>query len=315
MMSYTHFTPEERECLAELYREGRKISEIARLLNRNKSSVSRELKRNKNYLDRYNALGAERKYLSRRKRCRRKEILSEDSKLKTYIIEKLKMFWSPEIILLKWKEEHPDCKLSTSTVYRAIKRKLLPEISAEKHLRRKGKRAGHRKNTATIKPEHTIHEWSEEITKRLRIGDWEGDIVCGGQGKGCLLTMIDRRTRYLVALRIKQRDADTVNEAIKKALKGLPVHSITLDNGPEFAYHQDFSSALETTTYFADPHSPWQRGSNENINDCLRFFFPKGCNFLEITDEEVAFAVNVINNRPRKCLALLSPLDLFQAWC
>lgn len=314
MMSYTHFTPEERECLAELYREGRRISEIARLLNRNKSSVSRELKRNKNYFNRYNALGAERKYLSRRKKCRRKEILSEDSELKTYIIEKLKEYWSPEIIVLKWKEKHPECKLSASTVYRAIKKKLLPEISAQKHLRRKSKRRDNRKNRAAINPEHTIHEWDEEITNRLRVGDWEGDLVCGGIGKGCLLTMVDRRTRYLIALRIKQRDSGTVSEAIKKALKGMPVYSITLDNGPEFANYHDFSIALETTTYFADPHSPWQRGSNENINDCLRFFFPKGCNFLEITDEEVAFAVNVINNRPRKCLGLLSPFHLFQSW-
>lgn len=194
MMSYTHFTPEERECLAELYREGRRISEIAWLLNRNKSSVSRELKRNKNYFNRYNALGAERKYLSRRKKCRRKEILSEDSELKTYIIEKLKEYWSPEIIVLKWKEKHPECKLSASTVYRAIKKKLLPEISAQKHLRRRSKRRDNRKNRAAINPEHTIHEWDEEITNRLRVGDWEGDLVCGGIGKGCLLTMVDRRT-------------------------------------------------------------------------------------------------------------------------
>lgn len=315
MKSYKHFTPEERECLSENLRKGKNPSEIARIIGRSRSSVYREIKRNKNRFGCYNAIGAIEKYLSRRKKCRRKYKLDKDSELRRYIIEGLSVYWSPEIIASKWKEKHKDKKICFSTIYRALKQGLLPGVTAEKNLRRRGKKPGNRKNKATIHPEHTIHEWSESIIKRLRIGDWEGDLVCGGIGKGCLLTLVDRRTRFLISSRIEKRDAKTVSNAIKKALKDMTVNSITLDNGPEFANYKDFEEHLKTIVYFTDPHSPWQRGSNENINDCLRFFFPKGCNFLEITDEEVQKAVNLINNRPRKCLNGLTPYFLFSNWC
>ncbi len=315
MKPYTHFTLEERECLAENINKGKTISEIARILGRNKSSVSREIKRNQNCYQSYNAIGATRKYLTRRRNSRRKYKLSKESKLKEYIIEHLTVYWSPETIVEQWKRENNEEKICFSTIYRALKQGLLPEVSVKKNLRRRGKKPGNRKKNAAIQPEHTIHEWDEDIANRLNVGDWEGDLVCGGIGKGCLLTLVDRKTRFLISRRIEKRDAETVSEAIKQALKDMPVNSITLDNGPEFANFKDFGAYLNTTVYFADPHSPWQRGTNENLNDCLRFFFPKGCNFLEITDQEVSNAVELINNRPRKCLYGFTPFELFSSWC
>lgn len=315
MKSYKHFTLEERECLAENLKKGKTISEIARILGRHKSSVSREVKRNLNYFKCYNAIGATRKYLSRRKNSRRKYKLSRESELRKYIIKHLSIYWSPETIAEQWKKENNEENICFSTIYRALRMGLLPGVSVKKNLRRRGKRTGNRKKYATIQPEHSIHEWDESILKRLNVGDWEGDLVCGGIGKGCLLTLVDRKTRFLISLRIEKRDAETVSNAIKTALKNMPVNSITLDNGPEFANYKDFGEYLKTTVYFADPHSPWQRGSNENINDCLRFFFPKGCNFWQITDDEVQSAVELINNRPRKCLNGFTPYYLFSNWC
>lgn len=315
MKSYKHFTLEERECLAENLKKGKTISEIARILGRHKSSISREIKRNHNSFNCYNAIGASRKYHTRRKNSRRTYKLEEDGELRQYIIQGLSEYWSPETIVEKWKEKNNKEKICHSTIYRALKKGLLPGVSVKKNLRRRGKKLGNRNKYVTIQPEHTIHEWDESIINRLNVGDWEGDLVCGGIGKGCLLTLVDRKTRFLISLRIEKRDAQTVSDAIKIALKNMPINSITLDNGPEFADFKSFEEYLKTTTYFADPHSPWQRGSNENINDCLRFFFPKGCDFLKITDEEVQHAVDIINNRPRKCLHWFTPFDLFSSWC
>lgn len=315
MKSYKHFTLSERECLAENLKKGKTISEIAKILGRHKSSVSREIKRNHNCFNCYNAVGASRKYFARRKNSRRNYKLAQDSELRQYIVEGLSNYWSPETIVAKWKEKNNKEKICHSTIYRALKKELLPEVSIQKNLRRRGKKPGNRKKYATIQPEHTIHEWDESIIKRLNVGDWEGDLICGGIGKGCLLTLVDRKTRFLISLRMEKRDAQTVSDTIKRALKNMPVNSITLDNGPEFADFKNFEKYLKTTTYFADPHSPWQRGSNENINDCLRFFFPKGCDFLKVTDDEVQRAVDIINNRPRKCLHWFTPFYLFSNWC
>lgn len=311
MKPYTHFTLEERESLYLLLILGKKVSEIAKELGRSKSTISREIRRNQNYRQKYTVGGAEYKYFMRRKKSRRKNRLSVETDLYTYISERLKKFWSPEQIALKWNKENPDRKISHSTIYLGIKRGLFANIEAKTHLRRRGKRKSKKTNHATIKPTHTIHERPNEANLRLRFGDWEGDLICGGTGKGCVITMTDRKTRFLITKRIRERSAKTVTAAIISMMQGICVHSITLDNGPEFAGFLEIDETLNTIVYFADPHSPWQRGTNENINDCLRFFFPKGCDFHKISDEEVQFATDIINNRPRKVLDLDSPADLF----
>lgn len=310
MKSYTHFTLEERESLYLLLMLGKKVSEIARELGRNRSTISREIRRNQNYRQKYTVGGAEYKYFMRRKKSRRKYRLTAETDLYNFVFERLNKLWSPEQISLKWNEKNPTRKISHCTIYSGIKKGLFAEITRKTHLRRRGKRKSKRTNHATIKPVHTIHERPKEANLRLRFGDWEGDLICGGKGKGCVITMTDRKTRFLLTRRIRERSAKTVTAAIISMMQGVCVHSITLDNGPEFAGFLEFEKALNTTVYFADPHSPWQRGTNENINDCLRFFFPKGCDFHKISDDDVKFATAIINNRPRKVLNLSSPMEL-----
>ena len=216
------------------------------------------------------------------------------------------------MITARWKKEHPGDKLSASTLYRGIRNKIIGDVTATKHLRRRGKRKYSRRSKYnTIHPEHVIHERPEAANRRARIGDWEGDTIVGAYNKSRLVTLVDRRSRLLTLRIIKGRNAEDTCKAMKEALEGLPVQSITLDNGSEFALFATLEEQLHTTVYFADPHSPWQRGSNENINGLIRFFFPKGTDFRKVSPEEVQRVEDLINRRPRKCLSWLSPLVFF----
>lgn len=312
MKPYTHFTTDERICLEEMRKKGKKISEIAEALGRNKSTISRELKRNSNKNGAYHFWGAYSKAKARRHNSVRKPRIKKDSALYEYICEKLNLNWSPEIIAMMWKKAHPDEHLSFATIYRAIKNKYFCGITAKTHLRRRGKkRYAKRSKFNSIQPEHTIHERPAVIKNRERCGDWEGDTVCGSPGKGGLVTLVDRKSRKLIAIKIDNFFSETVYNAVYHALKDLKPKSITFDNGAEFAKFRELEKNLNATIFFADPHSPWQRGSNENINDVLRFYFPKGCNFKEISQDDVDAVVDLINNRPRICLGLKSPNHIF----
>ena len=163
----------------------------------------------------------------------------------------------------------------------------------------------------------SIHNRPNIINLKSRIYDFEGDTVLGGIGEGLLITMVDRKSKLLIARKSLTKESEMVKNSIITAFKlaEIPVYSITLDNGSEFSRFKEIESELDTNIYFCDPRSPWQRGLNENTNDILRFFFPKGCNFLEISDEEIQSVVNLINNRPRKCLGFLSPLQFLSNKC
>jgi IS30 family transposase len=321
MMSYTHFTLNERKYLQELLSKGYSFRKIADFLGRNVSSVSREVNRNKskyppkkksNNKFRYHAWRAQTLSVIRR-RENQKYCLAQGSDEWEYIVEKLSLYWSPEEISARWKLEHPDSKgFSTSTIYRYIKKKRFEGISRKTHLRRRGKLILPRSSCYnSIQPERIIPEWPEEIKRRSRIGDWEGDTVYGGVGKGLLVTQVDRKSRFLCAALLPKREAKLTKDVIVNMFQGLPVKSISLDNGSEFAEFRSLEKELHTLVYFAEPHKPWQRGTNENTNDILRFFFPKGFDFRSITQDDVDFVVNLLNNRPRKCLGWKTPAEIF----
>ena len=320
-MSYTHFTLEERKYLQQLLSEDKSFREIAAILERSPSTISREVNRNRakyrphnkpNNKYWYNHWRAENLYIRRRREQQRKA-LKENTPEWDFIIAGLKKFWSPETICGRWQLLNPNSKpLCVSTIYRYIQRGELPDICAKKHLRRKNKRRQTRKaNYNTIHPDRIIPEWCDTIKMRSRIGDWEGDTVYGAVGKGLLVTLVDRKTRYLCSGLLKNRVAEETRKIIEQLLKNLPRHSISLDNGSEFSEFKLLEEHLSTEVYFAEPHKPWQRGTNENTNDILRFFFPKGTNFHEVSDEELQKVVYLINTRPRKCLDWKSPFEVF----
>jgi IS30 family transposase len=241
------------------------------------------------------------------KNCRRKFRLS-DPNLTEFVKKKLKVAWSPETISQKWNEVHPKKKVCFCTIYRAIKRKIIEGVSEAKHLRRGGKMKYKRgNNKASLKPDHTVHERPEEANNRIEYGHFEGDLVhCKN---GFLFTAVDRMSRFMVVKKMENRTAPVTADTIIEALSDVKIKSLTLDRGTEFTYHRKFAAALDTTVYFCDPHSPWQRGTNENFNDVLRFFFPRSCDLSAVCDDEILSVMDLINDRPRKCLGWLSPKE------
>lgn len=296
------------------------IRKISAILERSPSTVSRELARNRaTYRPHgkpdnpywYNHWRAQNLYIERRREQNR-EALKPNTPEWDYIIAGLRRYWSPETIRERWHKEFPETKqLCVSTIYRYIKLGRFPKITAKQHLRRRGKRIQTRNaNYNSIQPDRIIPQWPDEIRGRCRIGDWEGDTVYGGIGKGLLVTLVDRKSRYLKIGLLPSRTADGTRAVIEKLLDGLPVESVSLDNGSEFSEFRKLEESLHTLVYFAEPHKPWQRGTNENTNDIVRFFFPKGFDFRTVTNEDIQRVEDLINNRPRKCLGWKSPAEI-----
>lgn len=320
-MPYTHFTLEERKYLQRLLSEGLSLRKIAAVLERSPSTISRELKRNcprfrpHHKPDNpcwYNHWRAQNLYIRRRREQQRRALLPDTPEWE-YIVNGLARFWSPESICGRWSVEYPERKaLHYSTIYRYIANDAFPVIREKTHLRRRGKRLQTRNaNYNTIQPDRTIPEWPEEICNRVRVGDWEGDTVYGGIGKGLLVTLVDRKSRFVKMGLLKKRGAQETRAVIERLLEGLPVNSISLDNGSEFSEFRELETRLNTLVYFAEPHKPWQRGTNENTNDMIRFFFPKGFDFRTINDAEVSRVEMLLNCRPRKCLGWKTPCEVF----
>lgn len=320
-MSYTHFTLDERKYLQQLLSEGLSFRKIAAILERSPSTISREVRRNKaKYKPHgksdnkywYNYWRAQNLYI-RRRREQNRAALEPDTAAWDYIVSGLKCFWSPEEICGRWHKTFPEAKpLCVSTIYRYIKAGKFPKISVKTHLRRRGKRMLPRNSSYnSIQPDRIIPEWPEEIRDRIRVGDWEGDTVYGGVGKGLLVTLVDRKSKLLKMGLLMSRSAEGTRLVIEKLLKGLPVKSVSLDNGSEFSEFRKLEENLSTLVYFAEPHKPWQRGTNENTNDIIRFFFPKGFDFRTVTDDNIQLVENIINNRPRKCLDWKTPAEVF----
>lgn len=320
-MSYTHFTLEERKYLQQLLSEGYSLRKIAAVLGRSPSSISREVKRNSaKYKPHgksdnkywYNHWRAHNLYI-RRRREQNRAALVPDTDRWDYIIAGLNVYWSPAQIRGRWHKMNPQEKpICVSTIYRYIKSGKFPGITAKQHLRRHGKRMLPRNsNYNSIQPDRIIPQWPDEIRNRTRIGDWEGDTVYGGIGKGLLVTLVDRKAKLVRMGRLRSRSAEDTRLVIEKLLKGLPVKSVSLDNGSEFSDFRKLEENLSTLVYFAEPHKPWQRGTNENTNDIIRFFFPKGCDFRTVTDDDIQFVEDIINNRPRKCLDWKTPAEVF----
>lgn len=324
-MSYTHFTLEERKYLQQLLTEGLSFRKIAAILERSPSTISREVKRNKSKFRPhhkptnkywYNHWRAQNLYTLRRRNQERAALKPETAEWE-YIISGLKKCWSPETIAGRWHLQYPEAKpICISTIYRYIKARKFPNITEKSHLRRRGKRLMPRNSSYnSIQPDRIIPEWPSEIRDRTRIGDWEGDTVYGGVGKGLLVTLVDRKSRFLKMGLLRSRNAADTRAVVVKLLSCHPVKSISFDNGSEFSEFRELERSLSTLIYFAEPHKPWQRGTNENTNDIIRFFFPKGFDFRTVSDEDISFVESLINNRPRKCLNWKTPAEVFFESC
>lgn len=323
MSQYIHFSIDEREKMLKYRIEGKGIREIGRLLDRNRSSISRELGRNGSRSGGYSAVKAQAQYEKRRQRSRRKKLFDNPDlkeKVKQFFLEEA---WSPEQISNRLSYEESGYQISYNTIYRAIKAgafdKYLPgDKKASRKLRHRGKTRktkGKMETRGKIKITHTIHERPCEANDRTVIGHWEADTMVGKRNSDCMVTLVDRFSRYLLSDRIQAQKSALVKEKIIQLFSTIPKakrRSVTPDRGKEFSKHSQISEALDGLKfYFADPHSPWQRGTNENTNGLLREYFPKGTDISTYSDEAIVSFIDKINKRPRKCLGWKTPHEVF----
>ena len=315
MSHYSHYTTKERESLLVLLKKGKKIREIARELGRSPSTISREIRRNAESRESYSPSEAEKRYRTRRKNSVRKQVLSQPAYAEL-VTRLLGMYWSPEEISNRLKYEGNAVQVSTCTIYLGLENGLLaPEL--RKVLRIKGRRrcGGHKKSKCGhLNIEYTIHDRPKKVKDRTSIGHWESDTVRGAKWSGCIGTHVERLSRYAVMFKIPDRTEKSFTEATVLSLGKLPKRkrkSLTVDHGKEFAGHKEINSKLCCKVYFADPHAPWQRGTNENFNGLLRQFFPKRSSFAEVSQDDVAQVAALLNKRPRKCLGWKSPEEVF----
>lgn len=305
-----HLTMEERDRIAQLRHRGATQKEIARALSRDKGTISRELRRNSTGGE-YFAGQAQRE--SERRRRERALVRKLDApELNHAVRVKLTQEWSPEQIAGRLKQQTGERSVSHQTIYTWIKQDEHRE-HWESFLRRRGKRPYRRKN-AGLPGASCIRSRPEVIEQRLRLGDFEGDTVLGPPGTGGVATLVDRKSRFTIIVKIRSKDADHVHAQLKQRLKELDEqhrHSITFDNGTEFARCHRLEKHLGLKLYFADPGCPHQRGTNENTNGLIRQYFPKGTDFRDISHCQVRETENKLNNRPRACLGFRTPAEVF----
>lgn len=309
-----HLTLREREDIMLMRRDGRGVSEIARAIGRSKSTVSRELKRNS--CERfYRASTAQRRYEGRRLACRRRRALDDERVFNLVRDKFLEEQWSPEQIEGRLALELGRSPVSDTTIYRGIHSGRFDGCiggrKAKRRLRHRGKRRrGPSERRGKIKVSHEISERPAAAEGRSEPGHWEGDTVAGKAGGPCLLTLVDRKDGFLVGGKCRRKTAKCVRDKMPRALEGQPLGSVTLDRGKEFADHAQVTADIDVQFYFALPHHPWQRGTNENTNGLLREYFPKGESLARVSEKRVQEVYDKLNRRPRKRLGYRTPYEV-----
>jgi len=232
------------------------------------------------------------------------------------LIESLiRMDWSPEQIS-GWLKNRQDFHISHEWIYQHILVDKQNGGDLYQHLRcqkKRRKRYGSYDRRGKLPNRVSIDQRPAEVETRQRLGDWEVDTMIGKRHKQALVTLIERKSRLVLMRKVEQRTAGAVEDVITHLLEPWThdVHTITADNGKEFAHHEQIAKKLKTEFYFAHPNAAWERGSNENVNGLIRQYFPKKQSFDNITDDETELVVNLLNNRPRKCLDFKTPIEVF----
>jgi IS30 family transposase len=312
---------DERVRIADLHRAGESVRAIARALDRDPSTVSRELRRNVEPASgTYRPHAAQRLAKQRRARPKTGKLVA-DVELRAFVEDKLKRRWSPEQIAQALRVEFPDQPhrhLVPETIYQALYRpdlggglcRNLPKVLRTGRLRRRRRRRGEERRGRLVNMT-MIDQRPEEAAGREVAGHWEGDLITGESNRSAIGTLVERASRYTILLYLPGRHtAEAVRDAVIDAMKDLPAHlrrSLTWDQGSEMAMHADIARALGMPVYFCQKASPWQRPSNENTNGLLRQYFPKGTDLHRHDADELTAVADELNTRPRKTLAWQTP--------
>lgn len=317
---FKHLSWEERGMIQIEHENGASLRAIARRLGRNVSSVSRELSRNRDEGLTYNATRSGAAYRMRRGRSVRRRKLVEGDWLHQRVHDGLVFWrWSPQQIASRLRRMYPDDParhVSHETIYAAIY--AYPRGALKKDmiqsLRQAKPQRGRRRTTAARKsfvPEdlRIVHR-PEAIEERKLPGHWEGDFIKGAFNRSAVGTLVERKTRFVVLCKMDGCTAQDALEGFTRQMKKLPAflrESLTYDRGSEMACHVELSQQLNIDIWFADPHAPWQRGSNENTNGLLRQFLPKGMDLSQISQTQLNDIARLLNGRPRQTLGWMTP--------
>lgn len=306
-MRYRHLSKYERECIEVGVRTGNSVRAMARELGRAASTISREIHRHGGWGEYEGKKANEAAAVRRAYRWR-----LDDPRVRDVVHERLQQYHSPAQIVGAWPAEGVPPP-SVPTIYRYVHHRCV----AWHHYLRQGRsrqRASYRNpgKYQRIRNARPIRQRPRKAERRARGGDWESDSLRGADRHAGIATHVDRRTGYVILAKLKDRSAATFNEATLRAFRRhrVRIHTLTADRGMEFACFERLEAALPCTVYFADPHCPWQRGSNENTNGLLRQYFPKDLDFRTIPEERLRAVESQLNRRPRKRLGYRAPRDL-----
>ena len=314
----------EREEISRGIAAHQSARSMARLLGRSASTVSRELSRNGGY-DRYRAAPADEKAWVRARRPKRCKLASNPG-LRQAVARKLRLNWSPEQIAGWLTRTHPDdegYRVSHETIYRSLfvqargvlKKELLGHLRSKRTIRRSQRMDPNDDRRGQIKDIVSIRQRPAAVEDRAVPGHWEGDLLSGSKNS-YIATLVERHTRYVMLVKIANKDTQTVVSALITQAKTLPnelYKSLTWDRGKELTDHRRFTLATDIDVYFCDPQSPWQRGSNENTNGLLRQYFPKGTDLSVHSQAHLNKVARQLNERPRKTLQFETPAERFNA--
>ncbi|MGD6968390.1 IS30 family transposase [Rossellomorea vietnamensis] len=305
-MSYTHIVPQERVLIESYCLEKKSLSYIAAQLKRSKSTIHYELKRCKPY----NALQAQLDYDAKRENCGSRRTV--DQKDVDYILSKLKLGWSPESIVGRYRKMHKNpFPISVSSIYRHAALGLFK--LSQKLLIRKGRKLKNNM-TETRGKMPRLKKIHARSAPRSQVGHWEVDTVIGKSHKSQILTLTERTSRFEIIYKLAAKTASETAQSIIHVLKNLPkkvVKSITADRGKEFHLWEEVEKGLEVPFYFSDPGKPGQRGTNENSNGRIRRTYPKGTDFNRMTQKDIMDFLLTFNQVPRKVLNYNTPFEVF----
>ena len=326
MKTYRQLSQDERYQIQAALRKRESVSEIASALGRSPSTIYREIARNHDPLygcdvarwpntplsQKYNASRAQGRTVKRRvaKGARQRKIQGE---LQTLVETKLRLSWSPEQISARLRDEL-NIAISHETIYKHILRDC-KRLGFYRYCLRYGGYKHHRfkkskKAERTRARKHPIENRPAEANHRTELGHWERDSLLGKRGGACLLTLEDRKSRYVRLVYVPACEVDLVADATSAALRDMPLKTITNDNGVEFQRDEQLQDRLGVPIYYCNPESPWERGSVENTNGLIRQYFPKGYDFDGLPDWATAAVEHTLNHRPRKCLGYKTPYEI-----
>lgn len=314
MNCYSQLTQEQRYHISGLRKAGNSQTSIADAVGVHKSTISREISRNRGDCG-YRPKQAHQFALDNRHQAEKQ--ITFTPALQSMVIEKILFDWSPDQISGYFKI-NGIADVSHERIYQFLLADKKSGGTLHTHLRHSGKRRkkryGSKDRRGQIKNRVSIDERPKIVEKKVRLGDWEGDTIIGAQQQKAIVTLVDRASKLTRIGPVATKHSDIVSAIIVDLLRPMKciTHTITLDNGKEFSGHEKVSKSLSADIYFAHPYSSWERGLNENTNGLIRQYIKKGSSFEGITSDRIAFIENRLNNRPRKSLRYCTPNEVYK---